>query len=83
MLDNQTNHLRDAEENNIDLQLSGHTHDGQVYPGNLIAAAMFELSHGYKIKGNTHYYVSSGLGIWGPLYRIGTQSELMVIRFRY
>lgn len=83
LLDHQPNHLRDAEENNIDLQLSGHTHDGQVYPGNLIAAAMFELSHGYKIKGNTHYYVSSGLGIWGPLYRIGTQSELMVIRFRY
>jgi predicted MPP superfamily phosphohydrolase len=83
LLDHQPNHLQDAEENNIDLQLSGHTHDGQVYPGNLIAAAMFELSHGYKIKGNTHYYVSSGLGIWGPLYRIGTQSELMVIRFRY
>jgi predicted MPP superfamily phosphohydrolase len=61
LLDHQPNHLQDAEENNIDLQLSGHTHDGQVYPGNLIAAAMFEMSHGYKIKGNTHYYVSSGL----------------------
>ena len=43
---------------------------------------MYELAHGYLQKGNTHYYVSSGLGIWGPLYRIGTQSEIVKINFK-
>jgi predicted MPP superfamily phosphohydrolase len=83
LLDHQPNNLQDAEKNHIDLQISGHTHDGQVFPGNLIASKMFELSNGFLKKGNTNYYVSSGLGIWGPLYRIGTQSEMVVIRFKF
>ncbi|MCX6308245.1 MAG: metallophosphoesterase, partial [Bacteroidia bacterium] len=67
----------------IDLQISGHTHNGQFFPGNLVVGSMFELGHGYKKKGKTHFYVSSGLGIWGPLYRIGTQSELVEIQLKY
>ncbi len=83
LLDHQPHNLTEAEENNIDLQLSGHTHNGQFWPGNLIVKRMFELGYGYKKRSSTHYYVSSGLGIWGPEYRIGTKSEIVVIRFRY
>ena len=79
LLDHQPYHLNEAEENNIDLQLSGHTHAGQFFPINLVVNRLFELPHGYKKKGNTHYYVSSGLGIWGPPFRVATQSELVVI----
>lgn len=83
LLDHQPYGLEEAEKNGIDLQISGHTHSGQFFPGNLFVKRMYELGHGYLRKGNTHYYVSSGLGIWGPQYRIGTQSELVVINLSY
>lgn len=83
LLDHQPYHLQDAEKNGIDLQISGHTHKGQFFPGNLFVNRMYELGYGYLKKGKTHYYVSSGLGIWGPQYRIGTRSELVVINFTY
>ena len=44
---------------------------------------MYEKGYGYLKKNNTHIYVTSGLGIWGPQYRIGTQSELVLIEFGY
>ena len=83
MLDHQPYELNLTEKNGIDLQISGHTHNGQFFPGNILVKNMYELAHGYKKKGKSHIYVSSGLGIWGPQYRIGTQSELVVIDFNY
>ena len=83
LLDHQPYHLEEAEESKVDLQISGHTHDGQFFPINLIVRSMYENAHGYSTRGNTHYYVSSGLGLWGPQYRIGTQSELVVINLKY
>lgn len=82
LLDHQPYVLDEAMNNNIDLQISGHTHNGQFFPINIIVKSMYELAHGYLQKGNTHYYVSSGLGIWGPLYRIGTQSEIVKINMK-
>jgi predicted MPP superfamily phosphohydrolase len=83
LLDHQPHHLEEAEANHVDLQISGHTHEGQFFPGNLLVKRMFEVGHGHFRKEKTHYYVSSGLGIWGPQYRIGTQSEMVVIDFWY
>lgn len=83
VVDHQPMNLEESQDENIDLHLSGHTHNGQVFPGNLLAKRFFEVSYGYKKKENTHIYVSSGLGLWGPPYRIGTQSELVVIHFQY
>jgi predicted MPP superfamily phosphohydrolase len=83
LMDHQPFHLEEAEQNGIDLQISGHTHNGQFFPGNFFVKRMYELSYGYLKKGKTHYYVSSGLGLWGPQYRIGTQSELVVINLKY
>lgn len=79
LLDHQPYQLEEAEQNHIDLQISGHTHKGQVWPISLVTKALFELDYGYKKKGNTHYYVSSGLGIWGGKFRIGSRSEYVVI----
>ncbi len=83
LLDHQPYHLEDAEKNGIDFQLSGHTHNGQLFPGNLIVKKMYELGHGYKQKGNLHVYVSSGLALWGPLFRIGTESEIAVFNIQF
>lgn len=79
VLDHQPYHLEEAEKSGVDLQLSGHTHDGQVWPLNYITDLMYENSHGFSRRGATNYYVSSGMGIWGGKFRIGTQSEYVVI----
>lgn len=79
LLDHQPFNLKEAKECDIDFQLSGHTHQGQVWPISMITKAIYETDHGFLTKGNTNYYVSSGLGIWGGKFRIGTQSEYVVI----
>lgn len=79
LLDHQPYDLHQAEENGIDFQLSGHTHKGQIWPISMITNYLYEIDHGYLQKGNSHIYVSSGLGIWGGKFRIGTQSEFVVI----
>ena len=78
LLDHQPYHLEEAEKAGIDFQFSGHTHDGQVWPISWITKSMYEKSFGYLKKGNTEYYVSSGMGIWGAKFRIGTRSEYVV-----
>lgn len=83
LLDHQPYYLDKAEENKIDLQISGHTHHGQVWPISWITNAIYEKSHGYLKKGNTHIYVSSGIGLWGGKFRIGTQSEYVVINLTF
>jgi len=79
LLDHQPYNLEEAEEAGIDLQFSGHTHQGQVWPISIITKKIYEIDHGYLKKGNTNIYVSSGIGIWGGKFRIGTQSEYVVI----
>jgi predicted MPP superfamily phosphohydrolase len=79
MLDHQPYNLEEAEVNGIDIQISGHTHQGQVWPISLITKKLYERSHGFIKKGNANIYVSSGIGIWGGKFRIGTQSEYVVM----
>lgn len=79
LLDHQPFNLEEASLQNVDLQLSGHTHHGQVWPLNWVTDAVYECSYGYYKKGETEYYISSGLGIWGGKFRIGTSSEYVVI----
>lgn len=78
MLDHQPYNLNEAVENGIDLQISGHTHHGQLFPLNLITKAMFEVSRGYKMIENSHIYVSTGFGTWGPPVRVGNRPEIVV-----
>ncbi len=83
LLDHQPYYLDDAKINGVDLQFSGHTHNGQLWPGNLFVKRMYEVGHGYKQKDNLHVYVSSGLTLWGPLFRIGTESEITVFNVKF
>jgi len=79
LLDHQPFNLEISAQNKIDLHLSGHTHHGQLWPFNHITKFVYEVSWGYKKKNNTHIYVSSGFGTWGPPVRIGSKSEIVFI----
>lgn len=81
LIDHQPFHFDEVEKNNIDLYIAGHTHAGQVFPVTWITKAIFEVAHGYFKKGNSHFYVTSGIGIWGGKFRIGSRSEYVVIYF--
>jgi hypothetical protein len=79
LMDHQPFGLNDAYENGIDLQLSGHTHNGQLWPLNYIISKIYELGWGYMVRGKTHYYVSCGVGGWGPPIRTGSRPEIINI----
>jgi len=83
LLDHTPVRLVQAEKNGIDLQLSGHTHHGQIWPGNIITDMIYEVSWGYLEKGKTRYYVSSGAGTWGPPVRMGSKSEIVNIKIKF
>ena len=83
LMDHQPFKLQDAADNDVDLQLSGHTHHGQLWPVNLITGRIYEADYGYREKGSTHYYVSSGAGTWGPPLRVATSSEIVNIRLYF
>ncbi len=83
LLDHTPVQLNQAVENGIDLQLSGHTHHGQMFPINLITNIIYELSWGYMKKENTHFYVTSGVGTWGPPVRIGSDAEIVLINITF
>ena len=82
LLDHQPYDLNLSEEAGVDFQFSGHTHYGQVWPVSWITNALYECAWGEHRRGTTRYYVSSGLGIWGGKFRIGTQSEYVVATLR-
>lgn len=79
LLDHQPYNLEQAEQAGVDFQFSGHTHYGQVFPINLITSALYEKAYGRHKRGKTEYYISSGLGIWGGKFRIGSKSEYTVV----
>jgi len=67
----------------IDLYLSGHTHNGQLFPFNLIEKFIYEIPWGYKKINNTHCFVTCGAQGWGPQVRTASQSEIMVINVEF
>ncbi len=83
LLDHQPLKLRQAEEAGMDLQLSGHTHAGQLFPLNLINKMIYEQYWGYLKKGRTQYYVSCGVGTWGPPVRTGSVPEIVRLEITF
>jgi predicted MPP superfamily phosphohydrolase len=83
LLDHQPLHLEEAEAVGIDLELCGHTHAGQLFPLNLINKRIYEQNWGYLRKGKTQYYVSCGVGTWGPPVRTGSTPEIMKITLSF
>ena len=69
-----------ARSRGVDLMLAGHTHGGQFWPFNLMARLAWGRFKGLYDLGGTWLYVSSGTGTWGPPMRVGTSSEIAIIR---
>lgn len=83
LLDHQPFELNIAQQQGVDLMVSGHTHRGQVAPFQLITERMYENDWGYLQKGNLHSIVSSGYGFWGPPIRTNSRSEIIQIKFNF
>jgi uncharacterized protein len=83
LMDHQPFELGEAQRQGVGLQLSGHTHNGQLFPINFIVGRIYENPWGYLKKGNTHYYVSCGVGTWGPPVRTCSIPEIMHIRLTF
>lgn len=75
--------VKEISKEGVDLQLSGHTHAGQIFPMNIITSLIYKgFNHGlYKIK-DYNLYISSGVGTWGPLMRVGNYPEIPIIHLR-
>jgi predicted MPP superfamily phosphohydrolase len=80
LMDHQPFQLAEAQRQGVGLQLSGHTHNGQLFPINFIIGRIYENPWGYLKKGDTHYYVSCGVGTWGPPVRTCSIPEIVHIR---
>lgn len=76
LLAHQPNGIELAERLGVDLQLSGHTHGGQLFPWNFVVKLVFPFIAGLYRQGRTQVYVSEGTGYWGPPMRVGTAAEI-------
>ncbi|WP_373291991.1 metallophosphoesterase [Nocardia pneumoniae] len=72
--------IEDAVAHGVDLQLSGHTHGGQIWPGNYLAALANPTVAGLERYGDTQLYVTRGAGAWGPPVRVGAPSDITVVQ---
>lgn len=79
VLEHEPNELKALSEAGADLVLSGHTHNGQIFPGNLVAALFNDNVYGEKTYGNMSSIVTSGVGYYGPPIRLVTVSEVVFI----
>lgn len=70
-------------KNGFDLVLSGHTHDGQIFPANILVSMLYDNSYGYKKYDGLQEIVTSGVGFFGPCMRIGTVSEICNVKIRF
>jgi len=83
LMDHQPFAIDESVKSGIDLHLSGHTHNGQLWPLNYITSAIFEVSCGYRKIKDTNVYVSKGYGTWGPPVRTSGRPEIVVFQIRF
>lgn len=79
LLDHRPSEIDENVKHSIDLQVSGHTHNGQVFPANFIVKMLNRVAYGHELINGTHVVVSSGYGFWGIPFRLGSQSEVWLI----
>ncbi|SNT46527.1 hypothetical protein SAMN05421812_106391 [Asanoa hainanensis] len=82
LLAHQPIQVHDAADNNVDLQLSGHTHGGQMVPFNLLVKLEQPVVNGYARFGDTQLYVTNGAGFWGPPVRVGAPPQVTLVELR-
>lgn len=82
VIDHQPNDLKSAQTEKIELIVSGHTHAGQMYPGRIMTKRIYLNDWGYKLFGDTHSIVSSGIGTWGAPVKTGSDSEILNIKLK-
>jgi predicted MPP superfamily phosphohydrolase len=83
LVDHRPTEIIEISKTPVDIQLSGHTHNGQMFPINLITRKVYELSWGYRKIGNTNFFVTSGIRLWGPPVRTTGKSEIMIINVAF
>ena len=79
LLDHRPSDIAEHSQLPIDLQVSGHTHNGQIFPANFIVKSINRIGYGYEAIGKGHFVVSSGYGFWGIPFRLGSRSEVWLI----
>ncbi|WP_300383356.1 metallophosphoesterase [Clostridium sp.] len=82
LIDHNPGSITDSLNLKIDLQLSGHTHKGQISPLNFLTKKYYEIDYGYLNKDDYHIIVSSGFGTYGPPIRLGSKSEIVQVTLK-
>lgn len=83
VMEHQPRQLQQLADAGADMQLCGHTHDGQIFPGNLVIPFFWENPCGLLVKDQMYSIVTSGVGVWGPAMRVGTASEVCEITVNF
>lgn len=83
VLDHEPRQQEELDQAGVDLDLCGHTHDGQMFPNNVMIHLFWENPYGYRKIGKTHQIVTSGVGLFGPNMRVGTKAEIAVINVEF
>ena len=83
VIDHQPRELTELAAAGVDVDLCGHTHDGQMFPANIIVNLTWKNSYGYLKEGQMHNIVTSGVGLFGPNMRVGTKAEICPIAIRF
>ena len=83
LMDHRPTELQEVSQTVADVQFSGHTHNGQLFPLNFIINSMYELSWGYRKIRDTHFFVTSGLRLWGPPVKTSGKSEIMLVDINF
>ncbi len=83
LMDHRPTQLKEVSQTAVDVQFSGHTHNGQLFPLNFFINSMYELSWGYRKIRNTNFFVTSGLRLWGPPVKTAGKSEIMLVDIKF
>ncbi len=83
VIDHEPRELEELAGAGVDLDLAGHTHDGQMFPANILMKFLWENPCGYLQKEQMHSIVTSGVGLFGPNMRVGTRSEICTITVEF
>lgn len=82
-IDHEPSQLDEKAAAGVDLDLCGHTHDGQIFPGNLTINLFWDNAYGLLDVGSMHSIVTSGVGVWGPAMRVGANPEIAVVNVHF